>query len=59
MIWVKTDAGRAEMQSRSLVKDRALRNLLLVIDGKKSSERLLADLAGITAATSPRSRTSG
>lgn len=49
MIWVKTDAGRAEMQARSLVKDRALRNLLLVIDGKKTAEKLLADLAGITA----------
>lgn len=50
MIWAKTDAGRAEMQARSLVKDRAQRNLLLVIDGKKTAERLLADLAGISAA---------
>ncbi|MEO5845427.1 MAG: hypothetical protein ABIQ33_11370 [Caldimonas sp.] len=50
MIWVKTDAGRAEMQTRSLVKDRAQRNLLLVIDGKKPAERLLADMAGISAA---------
>ena len=50
MIWAKTDAGRAEMQARSLVKERAQRNLLLLIDGKKTTEKLLADLAGITAA---------
>ena len=50
MIWVKTDAGRAEMQSRALIKDRARRNLLLLIDGMKSEEMLLANLAGITAA---------
>jgi hypothetical protein len=50
VIWVKTDAGRVEMQSRALVKDRARRNLLLLIDGSKSEEMLLANLAGITAA---------
>ena len=50
MIWVKTDAGRAEMQNRALVKERARRNLLLLIDGAKSEEMLLANLAGITAA---------
>ncbi len=50
MIWVKTDAGRAEMQNRALVKERARRNLLLLIDGQKSEEMLLANLAGITAA---------
>ncbi|MGZ5713680.1 MAG: hypothetical protein ACXWIG_05930 [Caldimonas sp.] len=49
MIWVKTDAGRAEMQSRALVKDRARRNLLLLIDGTKSEEMLLANLTGISA----------
>jgi hypothetical protein len=49
VIWVKTDAGRAEMQSRALVKDRARRNLLLLIDGTKSEEMLLANLAGISA----------
>ena len=32
------------------MKDRAQRNLLLVIDGKTSAETLLAKLAGITAA---------
>lgn len=47
MIWSKTDAGRIEMQSRGLVKERAQRNLLLVIDGIKSEEMLLANLAGI------------
>jgi hypothetical protein len=50
LIWAKTDAGRAEIQARSLVTDRAQRNLLLVIDGKRTDERLLADIAGITAA---------
>ena len=47
MIWAKTDAGRTEMQARALVKERALRNLLLLIDGNKSEEMLLANLAGI------------
>ncbi|MDQ6627909.1 MAG: hypothetical protein M3Z29_05570 [Pseudomonadota bacterium] len=37
------------MQTRSLVKDRARRNLLLLIDGTKSEEMLLGNLAGITA----------
>ena len=50
MIWSKTEAGRAEMQSRLLVKDRARRNLLLLIDGNKSEELLLASLTGISAA---------
>jgi len=50
VIWVKTDAGRAEMQNRALIKERARRNLLLLIDGQKSEALLLANLAGITAA---------
>ena len=50
VIWAKTDAGRAEMQTRALVKERARRNLLLLIDGTKTEEMLLANLAGITAA---------
>ncbi len=49
MIWVKTDAGRVEMQTRALVRERARRNLLLLIDGIKSEEMLLANLAGISA----------
>jgi hypothetical protein len=49
VIWVKTDAGRAEMQTRALVKERPRRNLLLLIDGIKSEEMLLANLAGISA----------
>jgi hypothetical protein len=49
VIWVKTDAGRAEMQNRALIKERARRNLLLLIDGIKSEEMLLANLTGITA----------
>ena len=50
MIWAKTDAGRTEIQARALVKERAQRNLLLVIDGIKTEEMLLAGLAGISAA---------
>ncbi len=49
MIWAKTDAGRIEIQKRELVKERARRNLLLLIDGTKSEEMLLAGLAGIGA----------
>ena len=48
MIWIKTDAGRIEMQARALIKERPQRNLLLVIDGIKTEEMLLANLAGIT-----------
>ena len=36
------------MQARALVKERAQRNLLLVIDGIKTDEMLLANLTGIT-----------
>ena len=48
VIWAKTDAGRIEMQTRAHVKERARRNLLLLIDGVKSEEMLLANLTGIT-----------
>jgi len=50
VIWTKTDAGRLEMQARALVKERAQRNLLLVIDGVKTEEMLLENLAGISPA---------
>ena len=49
MIWIKTDAGRAEMQARALVKERVQRTLLLLIDGVKSDELLLSSLAGVKA----------
>ena len=49
MIWTKTEAGRIEMQARAVVKERPQRNLLLVIDGIKTEEMLLANLAGISA----------
>jgi hypothetical protein len=49
VIWVKTDAGRVEIRTRALVKERARRNLLLLIDGSKTEETLLAGLAGIGA----------
>jgi len=48
VIWGKTEAGRLEMQSRSLVKERARRNLLLLIDGVKTDDMLLEGLAGIS-----------
>ena len=38
------------MQTRLLVKDRAQRNLLLLIDGVKSDDALLASVSGVTAA---------
>ncbi len=47
MIWVKTAAGRIEMQTRQFVKERPRRNLLLTIDGVKSAEMLLAHLDGV------------
>ena len=47
MIWAKTDAGRVEMQAKALIKERAQRNLLLLIDGHKSEEMLLANVVGI------------
>lgn len=50
MIWSKTEAGRAEMQNRTLVKERSQRNLLLLIDGVKSEEMLLTSVAGVTKA---------
>ena len=50
MIWGKTEAGRLEMQTRALVKERARRNLLLLIDGVKTDAMLLGGLAGISAA---------
>ena len=50
VIWMKTDAGRAEMQARAVVKERAQRNLLLLIDGRKTDELLLAHVTGISAA---------
>jgi len=48
VIWQKTDAGRIEMTARALVKERAQRNLLLLIDGAKSEDMLLANVVGVT-----------
>ncbi len=49
MIWSKTEAGRIEIQARTVVKERPQRNLLFVIDGVKTEAMLLAHLAGISA----------
>jgi len=46
VIWVKTDAGRVEMQARAVVKERLHRTLFLLIDGTKSEEALLAAVSG-------------
>jgi len=47
VIWAKTEAGRVEMQAKALIKERAQRNLLLLIDGQKTEEMLLANVVGI------------
>ena len=47
MIWSKTEAGRTEMQTRALVKERTQRNLLLLVDGVKTEEMLLANVTGL------------
>jgi hypothetical protein len=46
VIWVKTDAGRAEVQLRTHLTDRHLRALLVLVDGKKSEEAILQSLPG-------------
>ena len=48
VVWIKTDAGRVEMQSRALVKERSRRNLLLLVDGARTEAMLLDQVAGIT-----------
>lgn len=48
MIWIKTDVGRAEINTRALVPERGRRNLLLLIDGNRSQEVLLNSVAGST-----------
>lgn len=45
---MKTEAGRTEMRTRSLVAERVRRNLLLLIDGIKTDEVLLASVSGAT-----------
>jgi hypothetical protein len=47
VVWVKTEAGKQEMQTRSVLTGRAQRNLLLLIDGKKSEDQLLTSISGI------------
>lgn len=48
MIWVKTDGGRREMQTRSVLNDRQLRTLLLLVDGVKTDSMLLEHISGLT-----------
>lgn len=44
----KTDAGRAEIRSRTVDLPRPARNLLLIIDGTRSGDEWLAMVAGAT-----------
>ena len=46
VVWVKTDAGRAEVQLRAHLKDRHVRALLVLVDGKQTEQALLARLPG-------------
>lgn len=46
----KTDAGRAEIRSRSLPLSRTARNLLLVLDASKTAGQWLSLVAGATEA---------
>ena len=48
MIWTKTATGRAEIDTRALVHERARRNLLLLIDGVRPQASLLGSVAGIS-----------
>lgn len=48
--YVKTDAGRDEIRSRASGLSRTLRNLLLMIDGSRSSAYLVEHLQGVAAA---------
>ncbi|HBK47374.1 MAG TPA: hypothetical protein DDZ67_13260, partial [Xanthomonadaceae bacterium] len=45
MPYLKTDAGRAEIETRALRLPAALRSILLMVDGQRS-EAELRDLAG-------------
>ena len=46
----KTEAGRAEVQRKSLPLSRPARNLLLIIDASRSANDWLALVQGATAA---------
>jgi hypothetical protein len=46
VIWAKTEAGRAEIQIRARLKDRHLRALLVLVDGRTAEDALLQSLPG-------------
>jgi hypothetical protein len=48
--YVKTDAGRAEIKTRSLSMSRSVRNLLLMIDGGKTGAQWQGLVQGIEVA---------
>ncbi len=48
MIWVKTEAGKAELKSHALIQQAATQNVLRAIDGVKPEELLLKYLPGVT-----------
>jgi len=48
--WIKTEAGKREMQTRSRVSVRTQRNLLVLIDGRSSVQALLSKVTGASEA---------
>lgn len=48
--YVKTEAGRDEIRNRARGLSRTLRNLLLMVDGNRSSAYLVEHLQGVAAA---------
>ncbi len=46
MIWKKTPLGVAELKNRAMRIDPAARSLLLMLDGVKTQELLLAHMLG-------------
>ena len=50
MAWIKTEAGKREMQTRSRVSVRTQRNLLVLSDGRSSVQALLSKVTGASEA---------
>jgi len=48
VIWKRTPAGQAELKTHAAGLRAAAQNLLMVLDGAKTEEMLLANLVGIT-----------
>lgn len=48
MIWTRTPAGQAELKTHAAGLRAAAQNVLMVLDGMKTEEMLLANLVGVT-----------